>query len=149
MPSNDYKEALVLYKHPHVIPGTMKLDADAGKMKVQIQTFGLDGKYDGDKRRVATSDLHQTFFTAKTREAVNKLPPKDKTALIKDIQAFLKSKRSGMTPPAKPAKAPRVAAAKKTAKKAAKKTAAPRKPRGSKSLAAAPEGAPAEMLSLA
>lgn len=65
-------EASLLAKHPHIVEGSLRYDAMANKQKVTIQTRGIDGTFDGNTREIATSDLHQTFWTQETKDALDR-----------------------------------------------------------------------------
>ncbi len=65
-------------KYPHIIEGTIrapKADGQwANKRTVEIYTVDLNGKKDGNKRRIATSDLFQVRHTEEVAKlARNKL----------------------------------------------------------------------------
>lgn len=73
-------EAQILSSHPHVIAGTVRFDAIRNKQICEIQTRGIDGSFDGNTRTLATSDLHQTFWTVETKKALDRLKAKAKRA---------------------------------------------------------------------
>lgn len=62
----------------NIVPNSLRYDEEgvhARKQTVEIYTIGLDGQLDGNTRRIATSDLHQVFFTeevAKERKKQNR-----------------------------------------------------------------------------
>ena len=62
---------LIAKGHTHIIPGTLRYDAIANKNKVTIHTRGINGEFDGNTREIATSDLHQTFWTVETKQLID------------------------------------------------------------------------------
>jgi hypothetical protein len=59
----------------NIVPGTLRYEetgTHANKQTVEIHTIGLDGQPDGQKRRVATSDLHQVHHTVEVAEELKK-----------------------------------------------------------------------------
>jgi hypothetical protein len=57
--------------HTHIVEGTLRFDHGRNKQFVTINTRGIDGNYDGNTREIATSDLHQTFWTIETKAAID------------------------------------------------------------------------------
>lgn len=62
---------LIAKGHTHIILGTLRYDAFSNKNKVTIRTRGIDGEFDGNTREIATSDLHQTFWTRETKDLID------------------------------------------------------------------------------
>jgi hypothetical protein len=59
----------------NIVEGSLHFEevgAHANKQTVLIRTIGLDGKPDGQERRVATSDLHQVHHTVEVAEELKK-----------------------------------------------------------------------------
>ena len=59
----------------NIVEGSLRYEeagAHAHKQTVLIRTIGLDGKPDGQERRVATSDLHQVHNTVEVAEELKK-----------------------------------------------------------------------------
>lgn len=71
-------EAQILSSHPHVIAGTVRFDAIRNKQICEINTRGIDGSFDGNIRTLATSDLHQTFWTVETKKALDRIKAKSR-----------------------------------------------------------------------
>lgn len=59
-------------KHSHIVRGSLRYDAAANKQKVTIWTRDEHGIFDGDSREIATSDLHQTFWTQATKDRMDR-----------------------------------------------------------------------------
>jgi hypothetical protein len=79
--------------HTHIVAGSLRWDEAQRKQVVTINTFGLDGKPDGNQREVATSDLHQCRMTAETKRAYDKIRLSDKRkAKAAQIKALLGEK---------------------------------------------------------
>jgi hypothetical protein len=74
-------EADIRAIHNHVIEGTVRFDSVRNKQICEIQTRGIDGQFDGNTRTLATSDLHQTFWTVETKKTLDKIRAKAKRAL--------------------------------------------------------------------
>jgi len=58
----------------HVVPDTLRLDTEGhhkNKQTVEIRTRSITGEFDGQTRRVATSDLFQCFWTFETKGALD------------------------------------------------------------------------------
>ena len=56
-------EAELIKSYPAIVPGSLRFEHAgywAGKYTIQIHTIGPNAKPDGQLRRLATSDLHQT-----------------------------------------------------------------------------------------
>lgn len=66
--------------HSHVVDGSVRFDTTRNKQVCTIKTRGIDGQFDGNTRELATSDLHQTFWTVETKKALDKLKAKAKRA---------------------------------------------------------------------
>jgi len=70
-----------------IVPGSaqreMAADGRLGKITVLIRTKGLDGNYDGNERRVATSDLFQVHHTPEVSKALRKIAGAEKRAQYK------------------------------------------------------------------
>jgi hypothetical protein len=73
-------ESAIRNIHNHVIEGSVRFDPIRNKQVCEIRTRGIDGQYDGNTRTLATSDLHQTFWTVETKKALDKLKAKAKRA---------------------------------------------------------------------
>ena len=75
--------------HAHLVPGTLGYvqpdgtcdnanvpasfsETHRNKQVCQIRTVGIDGQPDGNTRWIATSDLHQCFWTEATKAALDK-----------------------------------------------------------------------------
>lgn len=56
-------EADYIKEYPHIVKGSLRYDAKLLKQVVTIKTIGINGKFDGDTREIATSDLHHTRHT--------------------------------------------------------------------------------------
>lgn len=59
----------------NIVEGSLRYEETghhANKQTVEINTIGLDGKPDGQTRRVATSDLHQVHHTEATAAELKK-----------------------------------------------------------------------------
>jgi len=87
-------EADLRAKHPHIVEGSLRFDLDgthANKQTVEINTRGLDGKPDGNTRRIATSDLHQVFWTPEVAKEIRKekmrMKRKADRALLAQVKA--------------------------------------------------------------
>lgn len=68
-------EEVLLAKWQHIVPGSLRFDTEgkhANKQTVEVQTRDLYGNPDGQTRRVATSDLHQCFWTVETKGQLDK-----------------------------------------------------------------------------
>lgn len=65
------EQDLIAKGHTHIILGTLRYDAFSNKNKVTIRTRGIDGEFDGNTREIATSDLHQTFWTRETKALID------------------------------------------------------------------------------
>jgi hypothetical protein len=74
-------EAEIRAIHNHVIEGTVRFDPVRNKQICEIKTRGIDGQFDGNTRTLATSDLHQTFWTVETKKALDKIRAKAKRAM--------------------------------------------------------------------
>jgi hypothetical protein len=92
--SKRLSEEALLAKHPHIVKGSLRFDLDgthANKQTVEINTRGLDGQPDGNTRRIATSDLHQVFWTPEVAKEIRKekmrMKRKADRALLAQIKA--------------------------------------------------------------
>jgi len=73
--SKRYNETEILATWTHVNEGSLQFDTEgshANKQTVEIQTRGIDGQFDGDTRRIATSDLFQCYWTVETKDALDR-----------------------------------------------------------------------------
>ena len=64
-------EAELLAKYPHMIEGTLTYDPVLNKQTVEINTIGIDGNFDGNTRRIATSDLFQVRHTVEVKDRLD------------------------------------------------------------------------------
>jgi hypothetical protein len=87
-------EADLRVKYPHIVEGTLRYDTEGlhlNKQTVEIKTRGLDGQFDGKTRRIATSDLHQVFWTEDTKAEMDKerrrMKAKQNRAVLKALKA--------------------------------------------------------------
>lgn len=106
-------EADLLKRHPHMIEGTLTYISPLGtcdnadiptelctthpnKQVCQIRTRGVDGQFDGKTRWIATSDLHQCFWTVETKKALDAAKrnqkAKDGRQALKALKAQLAAK---------------------------------------------------------
>lgn len=80
-------EDLLAKGHSHIVPDSLRYDPVDNKQKVTIQTKGIDGQFDGLTREIATSDLHQCFWTQATKDRMDaikrNLKAKNKRAAAK------------------------------------------------------------------
>jgi hypothetical protein len=84
------EEMLLAKGHSHIVPGTLRWNPEQSKQVVTINTFGLDGKPDGNTREVATSDLHQCRMTAETKRAYDRIKLSEKAkAKRAEVRALL------------------------------------------------------------
>jgi hypothetical protein len=89
-------ETEIRSSHPHVIEGTVRFDPIRNKQICEIRTRGIDGMFDGNTRTLATSDLHQTFWTVEVKKALDAIKAKAKRA-SKPKAAKVASKGKGFT----------------------------------------------------
>jgi hypothetical protein len=76
-------EAALMKQYPLVRAGTLRHEDDGplkSKISVEINTLGVDMKPDGNKRRVATSDLFQVRHTPEVLIEVRKLRAAERRA---------------------------------------------------------------------
>ena len=73
-------ETEIRTRHPHVIEGTVRFCPIRNKQVCTIRTRGVDGTLDGNTREIATSDLHQTFWTVEVKKLLDKAAAKAKRA---------------------------------------------------------------------
>lgn len=73
-------ESAICARHSHVVEGSVSFNPMLNKQTCTILTRGMDGSFDGNTRVIATSDLHQTFWTVETKKALDKLKAKAKRA---------------------------------------------------------------------
>lgn len=65
-------EADLLAKgHTHIVEGTLRMCPMSNKQKVTINTRDAEGNFDGNTREIATSDLHQCYWTQETKDAMD------------------------------------------------------------------------------
>lgn len=76
-------ESEIRNTHPHVIEGSVRYCPILNKQLCVIKTRGLDGGYDGNTRQLATSDLHQTFWTPEVKKQLDRTKAKAKRAVAK------------------------------------------------------------------
>ena len=72
--SKPFTNTEILAAWKHVVPDTLRFDTEghhAKKQTVEIRTRDTQGAYDGQTRRIATSDLFQTFWTTDTKVALD------------------------------------------------------------------------------
>ena len=77
-------EADLMAKYSHIVPGTLRYDevgTHANKQTVEIRCRDIHGKQNDETKRIATSDLFQSFWTAETKDALVKARNKAKRAL--------------------------------------------------------------------
>jgi hypothetical protein len=113
--SQKIEDAQVAKYGDKIVLGTVKQETEghlAGKYSVEIYTKGKDGKPDGGKRRVATSDVFQTHHTEEVAAELRRERLVDKRA----------AKKAAAAP--KAAKAPKAPKAAKAPKKAKAQAAA-------------------------
>lgn len=66
-------EATAIAKHgDKIVPGSAERDPASNKVTVLINTRGVDGEYDGNTRRVATSDVHQVHHTPEVKKVLDR-----------------------------------------------------------------------------
>ena len=69
-----YNEAEILATWSHVNEGTLIFETEgkhANKQTVEIRTRDIHGEFDGQTRRIATSDLFQCYWTEDTKAALD------------------------------------------------------------------------------
>ena len=72
-------EAVAITKHgDKIVPGSAERDPKSNKVTVLINTRGVDGEYDGNTRRVATSDVHQVHHLPEVKKALDRAKAKTK-----------------------------------------------------------------------
>lgn len=65
-------EADLLAKgHSHIVEGSLRYDPQVNKQKVTINTRNAEGAFDGQTREIATSDLHQCYWTVEVKDAMD------------------------------------------------------------------------------
>ena len=64
-------EQALLAKYPHMVAGSLSWDAQLNKQVCTINTIGADGQFDGNTRRIATSDLFQVRHTEEVKAALD------------------------------------------------------------------------------
>lgn len=69
-------ESAIRAIHSHVIEGSVRFDPIRNKQVCEIQTRDVNGQFDGNIRTLATSDLHQTFWTVETKKELDRLKAK-------------------------------------------------------------------------
>jgi hypothetical protein len=66
-------EATAIAKHgDKIVVGSAERDPASNKVTVLINTRGVDGEYDGNTRRVATSDVHQVHHTPEVKKVLDR-----------------------------------------------------------------------------
>lgn len=97
VPRRHTEDSLVAKYGDRIVKGTVRFETDgawAGKQTVEINTYGVrvcpDGTlddaredFDGNKRRIATSDLFQVFHTEETLAALRRSRAKESRAAKK------------------------------------------------------------------
>ena len=83
-------ESAIRAIHNHVIEGSVRFDPIRNKQICEIRTRGIDGQFDGNTRTLATSDLHQTFWTVEVKKALDKLKAKAKRSARARLNPSLK-----------------------------------------------------------
>jgi hypothetical protein len=71
--------------HNHVIEGTVRFDVIRNKQICEIRTRGINGMFDGNTRTLATSDLHQTFWTVEVKKELDRIKAKARRAIKSKI----------------------------------------------------------------
>ena len=71
-PTKRLTEEAIAARHQHIVEGTLRFDPIANKQKITIRTRNQHGLFDGNTREIATSDLHQCFWTAETKAAMDR-----------------------------------------------------------------------------
>ena len=73
-------EAIAITKHgDKIVVGSAERDPVSNKITVLIRTRGIDGEYDGNTRRVATSDVHQVHHMPEVKKALKRANAKSRT----------------------------------------------------------------------
>ena len=121
-------EAALIKKYKHIVPGSLKFSKVNNKQQVTINTFGINGKPDGNTRVIFTSDL---FHVRHTKEVAKEV----RLAKIRANRQAKAAARPAKVKAVKPAKVAKVKAVKPA--KAAKKTAADAAPAVAATAAAA------------
>ena len=62
-----------------IVAGSAERDTASNKITVLIRTRGLDGEYDGNTRRVATSDVHQVHHMPEVKKEMDRARAKERT----------------------------------------------------------------------
>ena len=72
-------EAIAITTHgDKIVVGSAERDLASNKITVLIRTRGLDGEFDGNNRRVATSDVHQVHHTPEVKKALKRASAKSR-----------------------------------------------------------------------
>lgn len=82
-------EADYIAKYPHIVEGSLRYEEEgthAKKQTVEINTVGIDGKPDGNTRRIATSDLHQVFHTEEVAKEVKQAKRRAAAAKRREVK---------------------------------------------------------------
>jgi hypothetical protein len=87
-------ESAIRAIHNHVVEGSVRFDPIRNKQVCEIRTRGIDGQFDGNTRTLATSDLHQTFWTVETKKALDKLKAKAKRSARARLNPSLKVEKT-------------------------------------------------------
>jgi hypothetical protein len=94
-------ELVAIAKHGDRIVKDSAERAPSGKITVLIRTKGLDGEYDGNTRRVATSDVHQVFHLPEVKKELAKAKAKERrgSKSVKQVDALKEKLREmGVNP---------------------------------------------------
>ncbi len=80
-----HTEASLVEKYgDRIVLGSLRFETEGvwgGKQTVEINTWGMtEGVFDGNKRRIATSDLFQVFHTEETLAAIRRVRAKEARA---------------------------------------------------------------------
>jgi len=73
--SKRHTETSIRATWTHVVPDTLRFETEghhANKQTVEIRTRSVQGEFDGETRRIATSDLFQCFWTVETKAELDK-----------------------------------------------------------------------------
>lgn len=88
--SKPFTNTEILAAWKHVVSDTLRFDTEglhAKKQTVEIRTRNVHGDFDGQTRRIATSDLFQSFWTAETKVALDAAKRSNKRLLATDKAA--------------------------------------------------------------
>lgn len=91
VPRRHTEKSLVGKYGDRIVEGTLRFETEgawAGKQTVEINTWGMaPGVFDGQKRRIATSDLFQVFHTEETLAALRRVRAKESRAARKTVKS--------------------------------------------------------------